>query len=403
MGAYRYRAVGAAGAARSGTIEAPDLDRAIDSVRGMGLVPVQIEPRTAGSFPGASLLRGRVPRRDLILFTRQLETMLEAGLPLLSVLEALHQQTVHPELRHAVDRVRADVERGSMLTEAMRRHPRCFPAVYVSLVHAGEEGGLLTAMLDRLGGLLEHEEETAHRIRSATFYPVLIVAELSLAFLVLVKFVLPRFASLFRNLNAELPLPTRILIAASDLFERDWPWLALGLGLAAVGAMAWSRTPEGRRCLDGLILRLPVVGPIFQMVALSRFSRVLAALTAGGIPIVQSLEISRGVVGNRVLEAEVDRMREGVVAGHGLTDPLRGRGVMPPILVKMLAVGEETGSIDKMLLRVARYYDRDIDYAVKNLSSTIEPALLVVLGGVVLFTALAVFLPLWNLMSAYRH
>src|SRR6185503_479177 len=238
----------------------------------------------------------RVTTRDLILFTRQLETMLESGLPILSALEILHQQTVHPVLKEAIDRVRADVEQGSTLTEAMRRQPRSFPAIFVNLVHAGEESGLLTQMLDRVGGLLEYEEETEQRIRSATFYPILIVGELILAFGVLVKFVLPRFASLFRNLDTELPLPTRVLIGISDFFDKQW-FLALFLiGAAVTAGVVWLRTEKGRRTVDGWIIFAPIFGPIFQKSIMSRFARVLAALVASGIPIVQALQISRGVV-----------------------------------------------------------------------------------------------------------
>jgi type II secretory pathway component PulF len=403
MAPFHYRAVGAAGASHRGQVDAADLDHAIDLVRSLGLTPVHVEARSGARPAEIPLFRRRVKARDLILFTRQLETMLESGLPLLSALEILGEQATHPGLELAIDRVRADVEQGSTLTEAMRRQPHCFPEVFVNLIHAGEEGGLMAQMLDRIGSLYEYEEETERRMRAATFYPILIVCELAVAFLVLVKFVLPRFASLFRNLNAELPLPTRVLIGASDAFERWWIPLVLAAGAAAAGAVLWARTPEGRRKLDGYLLAAPIFGPILQKVALSRFARVLSALTEGGIPIVRALEISRGVVGNRVLEAEVDRMREGVLAGRGLTEPLRSSRVVPPLVVKMLGVGEETGSIDRMLARVARYYDQDVDYAVKSLSTTIEPALLIVLGGAVLFTALAVFLPLWDLMSAFRH
>jgi len=404
MASFRYRASSATAGSQTGFVEAPDLDRAIDLVRALGLTPIRVVPGADASSPlQIPLFRRRVKARDLVLLTRQLETMLESGLPILSALETIQGQTTHPELKRAVDRVRAEVEQGSTLTEAMRRHPHCFPDVFVNLVHAGEEGGLMTQMLDRIGSLLEYQEETEHRIRSATFYPILIVCELLLAFVVLVKFVLPRFASLFRNLNAELPLPTRVLIGTSDLFERHWALLLLGGVAAAAGITLWVRTPAGRRSLDRALLTTPVFGPIFQKIAISRFSRVLAALTAGGVPIVQSLQISRGAVGNRLLEEEVDRMRDGLLAGRGLTEPLRGSRTVPPLVVKMLAVGEETGSIDRMLLRVARYYDQDVDYAVKNLSSAIEPVLLLVLGVAVLFTALAVFLPLWDLMSAFRH
>jgi type II secretory pathway component PulF len=407
MAVFEYRAVGAAGTAQKGLLEAQDLDRAIDRVRGMGLTPVTIEPRPedgrARGWARFSLPPRRARASELILFTRQLETMLEAGLPLLSTLETLHEQATDPALREAIDGVRSDVEQGSTLTEAMERRPHCFPPVYAGLIRAGEEGGLLTPMLDRVGTILEYQEETRQRIRSATFYPLLVVAELLAAFVILVKLVLPRFADLFRNLGADLPLPTRVLIAVSDGFERSWV-LLLALGaLAAGGAVLAVRTDRGREIRDSWLLAVPLFGSIVRKVALARFARVLGALVESGIPIVRALGIARGVLGNRVLEAEIDRMRDGLVEGRGLAEPLRGSRVIPPLVTKMLSVGEETGSIGPMLTRVARYYDRDVDYAVKNLSAALEPALLVVLGVSVLFTALAVFLPLWNLMSAFRH
>ena len=405
MPTYRFRAVSATGAERLGDLEAPDVDRAADLVRGMGLTPIRIATGAVAepSESFAARFRRRPQLRDLILFTRQLETMLESGLPLLTALETLHRQTTNRELARAVDRVRADVEQGSTLTEAVRRHPRCFSELYANLVHAGEEGGLLTPMLERLGVLLENEEETRQRIRSATFYPLIVVAELVLAFGVLIRFVLPKFANLFRNLNAELPLPTRILIGVSDLLDHHGLLIMLAAGALGAGATFWSRTEAGRRRVDAWSFGVPIFGPLFQKIALARFSRVLGALIAGGIPIVQALAIARGVAGNRLLEDEIDRMRDGVVAGHGLSDPIRDSRVVPPLVVKMISVGEETGSVDKILARIARFYDRDVDYAVRNLSTALEPALLVVLGGAVLFTALAVFLPLWNLMNAFRH
>lgn len=405
MPSFRYRAVSPAGLAQQGFVDAPDLDRAVDLVRTMGLTPVRMDAqaREAAKPAGIQFLRKRVATRDLILFTRQLEAMLDSGLPILAALETLHQQTSQPELKDSIDRVRSDVEQGGSLTEAVSRHPRCFPALYVNLIHAGEEGGLITAMLDRIGSLLEYSEETEQRIRSATFYPMLIVCELVLAFGVLVKFVLPRFASLFRNLNTELPLPTRVLIGASDFVDHFW-FLLLALAAGGVAAAVfWYRTEAGRRRVDHFILTAPIFGPIFLKIIVSRFARVLAALVAGGIPIVHALEIARGALDNRVMEEEIDRMKEGLIAGQGLAEPLKDSEIFPPLVVKMLAVGEETGSIDKMLLRAARYYDQDVDYTIKNLSTAIEPILLVVLGAAVLFTALAVFLPLWNLMNAFRH
>ena len=405
MPAFRYRALTPAGEAQQGLLDAPDLDQAVERLHTMGLVPVRLAPQGEPGLRVDKLpfFEKKVGSRDLILFTRQLETMLDSGLPLLSALESLHAQATHPRLKQAVDRVRSDVEQGSTLTEAMRRQPQCFPRLYVNLVYAGEEGGLLASMLDRVASLLEYEAETEQRIRSATFYPILIVTELCLAFLVLIKFVLPRFASLFRKFDTELPLPTRVLIGLSDFFEKQWIPFLFVVTLAALGGLLWSRSERGRTAIHRFIVTVPIFGPIFLMTIMSRFSRVLAALLASGIPIVQALDIVRGVVGNRIVEAEIDKMRDGVVAGMGLAEPLRDSAVIPPLVVKMLSVGEETGAVDKMLLRVSRYYDQDVDYAVKNLSTAIEPVLLIILGAAVLFTALAVFLPLWNLMNVFRH
>ena len=405
MPAYRYRACHPDGGAHQGVLDAPDLDQALDLIHRMGLTPVHLATQTEPdrALRGRSLFQRKMAPRDLILFTRQLETMLESGLPLLAALEILHAQTTHPRLKFAIDRVRADVEQGSTLTEALRRHPGCFPKIYVNLVFAGEEGGLLAPMLDRMASLLEYEAETDQRIRSATFYPTLIISELVLAFLVLIKFVLPRFASLFKNFNTQLPLPTRVLIGISDFFEHHWLMFLFVLGAATAAAILWSRSQRGRMTIDRFIVKAPIFGPIFLMTIMSRFARVLSALIASGIPIVQSLDIVRGVLGNKVVEGEVDKMRDGVVAGMGLANPVKGSEIMPPLVVKMMAVGEETGAVDKMLLRISRYYDQDVDYAVKNLSTAIEPVLLVILGAGVLFTALAVFLPLWNLMNVFRH
>ena len=404
MPSYRYRAAAAAGGTRTGEVEAADLDQAIGRVRELGLTPIRLESAHArAERPRFTLPRRRVRTSELILFTRQLETMLDAGLPLLATLEALEPHAGDPALREAIRGVSAQVERGSTLTEAMRAYPHCFPTLYTNLVHAGEEGGLLPAMLDRLGGVLEHQEETRQRIRSAVFYPLIVMTELLVAFIVLVKLVLPRFASLFRNLNAELPLPTRVLIGVSDFFDAHGFHVLLAAIAGAVAFGFWVRTDAGRRRVDALLLSIPLFGPIAQKVAMARFARVLAALVESGVPIVRAVSIARGVLGNRSLEAEVDKMRDGLVAGEGLAAPLAGSRTVPPLLVRMLAVGEETGSIGKMLVRAARFYDRDVDYAVKNLATALEPALLVVLGISVLFTALAVFLPLWNLMSAFRH
>ena len=410
MATYQYRALAGSGGAEHGVLEADDLDGAIGQIHAMGLTPVRVEAKSSpgagtSSFklPELSFLKPRVPTRELILFTRQLETMLDAGLPLVQALGMLRAQSTCAPLRDAIDQVVSDVSQGSTLTEAMGRHRRCFPELYVSLVHAGEEGGLLTQMLDRVAIILEYGEETEQRLRSATFYPMVICIELVVAFLVLVKFVLPRFASLFKGLGADLPLPTRILIGVSDFFEARFYLFLFGVVAGTTAWIVWSRTPGGRARIDQWILTIPVFGVVFQKLIVSRFIRVLSALLGAGIPVVNALGIARGVLGNKVVEAEVDKMSEGVVGGQGLTQPLRGSRVFPPLVVEMVGVGEETGALDKLLARGALYLDRDVDYALKNMSAALEPILIVVMGIGILFTALAVFLPLWNLMNAFRH
>jgi MSHA biogenesis protein MshG len=410
MATYQYRALAATGRAEQGTLEAADFDGALGQIHAMGLTPIRVEPKVSGGtgtrsfkLPEITLFKPRVPSRELILFTRQLETMLDAGLPLVQALGMLRTQTTCLPLREAVDQVVSDVSQGSTLTEAMARHRRCFPELFVSLVNAGEESGLLTQMLDRVATILEYGEETDQRLRSATFYPMVICIELVVAFFVLVKVVLPRFASLFKGLGADLPLPTRILIGVSDFFEARFFLVLFGIVAAITAWVLWSRTPGGRARIDDWIISFPIFGIVFKKLIVSRFIRVLAALLAAGIPVVKALGIARGVLGNKVVEAEVDKMRDGVVAGQGVTDPIRGSRVFPPLVVEMVGVGEETGALDKLLARGALYLDRDVDYALKNLSTAIEPILLVILGVGILFTALAVFLPLWNLMNAFRH
>src|SRR5256886_5214264 len=349
MAAFRYRARSLSGEAQTGLLEAPDLDQAVERIHSMGLVPVRLEAYGAPQTRARTLpfLDRKVTPRDLILFTRQLETMLDSGLPILSSLESLHSQTTHPKLKQAIDRVRSDVEQGSTLTEALRRQPECFPRIYVNLVFAGEEGGLLAQMLDRVASLLEYEAETDQRIRSATFYPTLIVSELGLAFLVLIKFVLPRFASLFRKFDTQLPLPTRVLIGLSDFFEHYWlAFLFVVVGSIA-SAVVWSRTERGRVTIDRFVITVPIFGPIFMMTIMSRFSRVLSALLASGIPIVQALEIVRGVVGNKVIEAEIDKMRDGVVAGKGVGEERPAGASFPPPPGTKTAAGREARALDK--------------------------------------------------------
>jgi len=402
---YEFRARERSGAFRAGVLEAGDEAEVLRLLEEQALLPVRVArvQAAAAGAPRAGLFRRRARPKDLITYTRQLETLLESGISLTQSLGILADQTSSEPLRQATLRVQQAVEQGNSFAEALAREPAAFPQLYVDMLRAGEEGGVLVDMLERTATLLEQDAETAERIRSATFYPNLVLVELMLAFAVLVRFVLPRYAAFFRTLGADLPLPTRMMIRLSDFTGRYGAALVAAALLVAVGAVLYVRTPAGRARYHGVQIHLPIFGEIVLKSIMSRFARVLAALLRSGTPITAALDIARRTVHNVVVEREIAAMKEGILGGRGVTGTLRHSRVFPPLIVKMLAVGEETGSLDKMLNKVSTYYDRDVAYLVKNLATAIEPVLLVVMGLSVLFIALAVFLPMWSLMGAFRH
>ncbi|MBI5836058.1 MAG: type II secretion system F family protein [Candidatus Eisenbacteria bacterium] len=407
MPAYQYKARERGGEFRAGVLEAPDEAEALRLLEQQALLPVRIAPadapRAAAGPKRPGFFRKRVKPKDLITYTRQLETLLESGISLTQSLAILADQTSCEPLRDATRRVQEAVEQGQSFAEALEAEPGVFPPLYVSMLRAGEEGGVMADMLERTATLLEQEAETNERIRSATFYPNLVIVELLLAFAVLVKFVLPRYAVFFRTLGADLPLPTRMMLAVSDVSQKYGAPILGGLIVAAVAAGFYVRTPAGRWHWHMLQIRMPIFGEIVLKSILSRFARILAALLNSGTPITTSLDIVRRTMQNVVLEKEVLQMRDGIISGQGVSGTMKDSRVFPPLVVKMLAVGEETGSLDKMLLKISSYYDRDVSSLVKNLATAIEPVLLVVMGVAVLFFALAVFMPMWNLMGAVRH
>lgn len=405
MAIYQFKARERAGALRAGELHAVDEAEALRSLEEQGLLPIRLVRSGDGTRPAAARSaakgsRKRASARDLVTYTRQLETLLDSGVSLTQSLSILADQTESQALQEATRRVREAVEQGESFGDALGSEPAAFPALYVSMVRAGEEGGVLALMLERSATLLEHEMETRERVKSALFYPCMVLGELVLAFVVLMKVVMPRFASFYKGLGASLPLPTRILIGASEFIDKNGLALLAAVGLGVGALVMYLRTPAGRRKRDQFQIRAPLLGDLVLKSIMSRFARVLASLLASGLPITVALDIVRRTVQNIAVEEEISMMQAGIVEGRGITGTLQESGVFPALVVKMLAVGEETGSLDKMLLKVSGYFDRDVEYAVRNLTAAIEPILLVIMGGAVLVIALAVFLPMWNLMHA---
>jgi len=398
MPVYKYKARDKFGRAINGVMEASGYEMAANHLDGLGYIPVSIKEKKKNIIPLDFLqgVRG-VSLEDLILFSRQLSTMVSAGIPLLRSLDALSEQTENKRMKDVIDTIRNDIQGGSSLSDALSRHPKIFSALYVSMIHAGETAGTLDEILDRLAAITEHEKDTRARIKAATRYPKIVVTSISVAFIVLVSFVVPRFAAMFSRFGATLPLPTRIMIGISHVFRDYWFVMIIVASLIALGFRWYTNTKSGRLGWDGLMLRIPIFGLLFLKITMSRFTQILGMLIRSGVPILDTLKIASATVGNTVISQEVEKLRESVREGGSLSQQLRQSGVFPPMVVQMISAGEEAGKLDEMLAKVSQYYELEAEYTIKNLSTLIEPVLIITIGGMVLFLALGIFLPMWDM------
>lgn len=402
---YRYKARDKHGGLHEGTMEAGGREAVADQLAGAGCLPVLIEEQQVRLLSRSGVLRRltRVRPQDLIIFSRQLSTLVGAGVPFLQALTSLEKQTENRRLRETVSEIRRDVETGAAFSDALAKHPAVFSTMYISMVRAGEAAGILDEILERLAMLAEHDYETRSRIKAAVRYPLIVVITLCLAFVFLVSFVIPRFVTVFERFKTPLPFPTRVLIAINNVFQHYW-YAVLPATLLITAGIAWYlRTPSGRWQWDRLKLKIPLFGALFRKAAMSRFARIFSALQRSGISMLLTLDIAAETAGNRVIARAVENMRESVREGRTLAGPMEESGLFPPLVVQMTAVGEEAGGgIDVMLAKVSDYYDRDVEYTLRNLSTVIEPFLLLIVGGMVLFLALGVFLPMWDMITLFR-
>ncbi|WP_038041165.1 type II secretion system F family protein [Thermus tengchongensis] len=379
-----------------GVLEAESPQGARRRLREMGLYPLRLERARRPK-------RGQVPLPELVLFMEEFATLVGAGVPVTQALHTLSLETRHPLIKEAARGVRERVEAGEGLAQAMGHYPGVFPPLVQALVAAGETGGALEVVLRRIAEYLDKSHDLREKVRTALLYPSFVVAVLVLVVAVLLVFVIPVFARLYGAAGAELPFPTRLLIGTSLFVRQNILWLLL-LFLALLYVLrAYRRTPGGAKLLDGLLLRLPLVGPILHKAAMARFARTLATLYEGGVLITQALEATRNVLANAALAEALDRVLERVVRGESLSAAMSREPLFLPIVVRLTLVGEEAGSLDQMLYQVASHLEREVDYGVKRLSSSIEPALTVLLGGIMLLVALALYLPLFDLSRILRR
>ena len=401
MAQYEYTAKNAtSGQILKGTMDVPSRDEVIAFIRKnrMILVSVREAPKQLSfKLPGAG-----VKTRDVVIFTRQFATMINAGLPLVQSLSILAQQTENKTLKDITRAVVYDVEAGNTLADALAKHPKAFSGLYVNMVAAGEAGGILDTILLRLATFLEKNDALVRKVKGALVYPAVIISVAIIAVAVLLVFVIPTFSSMFASVNMELPLPTRVVIKASDVLTRFWWAIILGAILLVVGARSYYSTPNGRRNIDGLLLKSPVLGDLLRKSAVSRFTRTLGTLISSGVSILDGLEITAKTAGNRVVHDAVMQSRQSIAGGETIAGPLQASGVFPPMVISMISVGEQTGGLDEMLTKIADFYDAEVDVAVSALLSLMEPVMIVVLGVIVGGMVVAMYLPIFDMVNAIQ-
>jgi type IV pilus assembly protein PilC len=346
---------------------------------------------------------GSVPAKDLAVFTRQFSVMIDAGLPLVQCLEILGSQQDNKTFAKILQQTRMDVEGGASLADAMRKHPKAFDELFTNMIAAGEAGGILDTILKRLATYIEKAVKLKAQVKGAMVYPVAVLSIAALVIAIILWKVIPTFASMFEGLGATLPLPTRIVIALSNWFVRLLPFLVL-FGVAFTFAFKrYYSTYSGRRVVDRLVLKLPILGVVMQKIAVARFCRTLATLISSGVPILDGLEITARTAGNAIIEDAIMYVRKAVEGGLTLAQPLRESGVFPSMVVQMIGVGEQTGALDAMLSKIADFYEEEVDQAVANLLTLMEPVMIVFLGGTVGGIVISMYLPLFAMISQLSH
>jgi type IV pilus assembly protein PilC len=398
---YAYKALDVQGQSRTGVIDAETEAHVIASLRDQGWVPLKVDAPDRNPLKTSIRLPGldRISLKDVAVGSRQLATMIDAGLPLMRALTVLAEQTENRRLSETWEAVRDDVQAGSTFSAALAKHPKAFTKLYVAVVRAGEAGGALDDVLLRLADTLEKQVNLRNKIRSAMTYPTMVAIMVFAILTAMLVFIVPTFKQLYADLGGTLPLQTRLLIGASDLVRR---FFLIIVPLMIAGGYALKRyinTDRGRRNWDYLKLRVPIFGELFRKVAMSRMSRTLGTLLRSGVPVLQSLEITRETTGNRIVAEAIEDVEDAVRQGESLARPLQKHKVIPPMVVQMLAVGEETGNVDTMLEKVATFYDSEVDAMVDALTSLIEPILIAFLGGVVGGILISLYLPMFKLVD----
>jgi len=390
------------GQVKKGVIEAATEAAAMMQLRTQAIVPTSVKPKSSRGVE-IKLFKKGVKTRELVVFTRQFATMIDAGLPLVQCLDIQAEQQENKSFGETLAKVKADVEQGATFADSLAKHPKVFDELYVNLVTAGEIGGVLDTILNRLSAYLEKADQLKRKVKSAMVYPITVMSvAIGVLILLMVK-VIPVFEKMFKDFGAELPGPTQMVINISHTLQHAMPYMIVG-GIAAV--VAWNqarqRSPRFRFQTDALFLKLPVFGPLLKKVAVARFSRTFSTMLSSGVPILDALDICAKTSGNRVIEQGLQKTRAAISEGKTIAEPLKAVGVFPGMVVQMIGVGEQTGAMDSMLAKLADFYDDEVDAAVAGLTSLLEPLMMVFMGGSIGTILIAMYLPIFKIAEAVK-
>ncbi|HXY31108.1 MAG TPA: type II secretion system F family protein [Gemmatimonadaceae bacterium] len=396
MPTFAYTARTLSGELKSATMDAASRDDVVAQLRRQKLIVVKVDEEQRKKR------LGRIKTKDIVIFTRQFSTMINSGLPLVQALDILSRQSENKALQEVTRQVVYDVESGHTVADALRRHPRAFSELYVNMVAAGEAGGILDTILMRLATFLEKNDALVGKVKSAMIYPAVIMSVAVIAIVVLLIFVIPVFENMFASVNLSLPLPTRIVIGLSQFLKAYWWAIALGAWGLVMMIRRYYRTPNGQLAIDSFLLKVPVLGDLLRKSAVSRFTRTLGTLISSGVSILDGLEITAKTAGNRVIHDAIMESRASIAGGDTISAPLQKSNVFPPMVISMIAVGEQTGGLDEMLTKIADFYDTEVDTAVSGLLSLMEPVMIVFLGVIVGGMVVAMYLPIFDMINAVQ-
>jgi type IV pilus assembly protein PilC len=397
MPSYIWKGRTRAGQIQSGVEVAESKEAVIATLRGRQIIPTTVKEK--GKEVAVPTVGGRVREKEIAIFTRQFSVMIDAGLPLVQCLEILGNQQDNKTFSKVILNVRQDVESGQSLSEALRKHPKIFDDLFVNMVAAGEAGGILDIILQRLSTYIEKNAKLKAQVKSAMIYPIAVISIAAIVVTVILWKVIPTFAELFSSLGAELPLPTRIVIFLSKAMGTFGPFIVVAIILCVVAIRKYHDTYKGRRVLDNLLLKVPVLGEILRKIAIARFCRTLSTLTVSGVPILDGLEITARTSGNAIIEDAIMETRKSISEGKTIAEPLKGTRVFPPMVTQMISVGEQTGALDNMLAKIADFYEDEVDRAIEGLISLLEPVMIAFLGTIIGGIVVAMYLPLFTLIN----